>query len=66
MKRQNDIGQVIFPIETLIEARLSSSCCLHTEAKLGADPNPITLIQQPSHAAVMGKDSKLARGSLGF
>ena len=50
--------KVVFPIETLIEARTAGYSCRHIEANLEARAGFVPLIQAPSHADVMGKNSK--------
>ena len=53
---RKDIGKVVFPIETLIEARQSRHTCLHVEAVLQKKPARVDVIQSPSHIDVMGKE----------
>ena len=36
-KNRRDIGQVVFPIEKMLEARELSSCCVGVEARLETD-----------------------------
>ena len=58
MRKRNDIGRVVFPIEKLRAACAASSSCVHIEADLESDCGLTNLIEEPSHSAVMGKDPK--------
>ena len=57
-KSRKDIGKVVFPIEKLLAARAANASCVHIERDLESDSGITNLIQEPSHAAVMGKDPK--------
>ncbi len=54
-KRQRE---VVFPIETLLEARSAGFSCRHIEADFEARARYVPLIKAPSHISVMGKHSK--------
>lgn len=57
-KNRKDIGRVVFPIEKLLASRSANASCVHIERALESDSGITNLIQEPSHAAVMGKDPK--------
>lgn len=57
-KNRKDIGKVVFPIEKLMAARAANASCVHIESDLESDSGLTNLIQEPSHALVMGKDPK--------
>ena len=55
-KDRRDIGQVVFPIEKMLEVREFSSCCVSTEAYLETNSGFSGLIKQIRDAGKIQKD----------